>query len=51
MTLTKDQTADAICNQTGIPKWRSAELVDFAFEIIKETLESGEDIFIYLSSG
>ncbi|UCF01307.1 MAG: integration host factor subunit alpha [Deltaproteobacteria bacterium] len=46
MTLTKAQIADAICNQTGIPKWRSDELVDFAFEVIKETLESGEDVLI-----
>ena len=46
MTLTKAQIADAICNQTGTPKWRSAELVDSVFEVIKETLESGEDVLI-----
>ena len=48
MTLTKAQIADAICNQTGTPKWRSAELVDSVFEVIKETLEAGE---VVLSSG
>ena len=46
MTLTKALIAEAVWNNTGIPKWRSAELVDTLFEVIKETLESGEDVLI-----
>jgi nucleoid DNA-binding protein len=46
MTLTKTQIAKATCNKTGIPKWRSAELVDSAFDVIEGTLESGEDVLI-----
>jgi integration host factor subunit alpha len=46
MTLTKAQIAKVICSKTGTPKWRSAELVDGVFEVIKETLESGEDVLI-----
>jgi integration host factor subunit alpha len=46
MTLTKAQIAKVICRKTGIPNWRSAELVDSAFEVIKQTIESGEDVLI-----
>jgi len=46
MKLTKAQIIQAVCNETGMPKWRSAELVDSAFEVIKGTLESGEDVLI-----
>jgi integration host factor subunit alpha len=46
MTLTKANIAEEVWNKTRIPKWRSAELVDSAFEAIKETLESGEDVLI-----
>ena len=46
MTLTKALMAGAVWNSVGIPKWRSAELVDTLFEAIKETLESGENVLI-----
>ena len=46
MTLTKALIAEAVWNNTGIPKWRSAELVDTVFEVIKQNLESGEDVLI-----
>ena len=46
MTLTKADIAEQVLTKTGQPKWRSAELVDSIFGIIKETLESGEDILI-----
>jgi integration host factor subunit alpha len=46
MTLTKATIAEAIWNQIDIPKWRSAELVDSIFDVIKQTLESGEDVLI-----
>ena len=46
MTLTKALIAEAVWNKTDIPKLRSAELVDTVFELMKQTLESGEDILI-----
>jgi len=46
MTLTKADIAEKVLTKTGLPKWRSAELVDSIFEIIKEALESGDDILI-----
>jgi integration host factor subunit alpha len=46
MTLTKAEIAERVWSKTGQAKWRSAELVDSIFEIIKETLESGDDILI-----
>jgi integration host factor subunit alpha len=46
MTLTKLDIVDAIYNQLDLPKTRSIHLVDSLLEIIKKTLESGEDILI-----
>ena len=46
MTLTKALIAEAVWNNTGIPKWRSAELVDTLLEVIKESLELGEDVLV-----
>ena len=46
MTLTKALIARAIFSRTDIPKWRSSELVDRVFEVIKGTLEFGEDALI-----
>jgi integration host factor subunit alpha len=48
MTLTKIQIVESIQNQTGFPKNRSSEIVETLLEIIKRTLESGEDV---LASG
>jgi integration host factor subunit alpha len=46
MKLTKAQIVKAVCNKMTIPRWRSAELVDSVFEVIKDTLGSGEDVLI-----
>jgi integration host factor subunit alpha len=46
MTLTKADLIDSIYNQVDLPKTRSAHLVESLLEIIKKTLESGEDILI-----
>jgi integration host factor subunit alpha len=46
MTLTKVQIVASIRNQTGLPKNKSTEIVETLLEIIKSTLESGEDVLI-----
>ena len=46
MTLTKIQIVESIQNQTGFPKNRSSEIVETLLEIIKGTLESGEDVLV-----
>jgi integration host factor subunit alpha len=47
MTLTKIQIVESIQNQIGFPKNRSSEIVETLLEIIKSTLESGEDVMVY----
>jgi integration host factor subunit alpha len=44
MTLTKVHIVDAIAEQTGFSKNHSSKLVETILEIIKSTLESGEDV-------
>jgi len=46
MTLTKANIVDAIHNDLGFPKNRSAELIEILLEQIKSTLENGEDVLI-----
>jgi integration host factor subunit alpha len=46
MTLTKIQIVESIHNQIGIPKNKSTDIVETLLEIIKSTLESGEDVLI-----
>jgi integration host factor subunit alpha len=46
MTLTKAVIAEAIYKKTRYTKIQSLELVDSLFEIMKQTLESGEDVQI-----
>ena len=46
MTLTKAKIIDDIFNQIGYPKNRSAELLEILLEIIKGSLEKGEDVLI-----
>ena len=46
MTLTKADVAEAIYKKTSYTKIQSLELVDSLFEIMKHTLESGEDVLI-----
>ena len=46
MTLTKAKIVESISSQTGLTKKQSIETVETLLEIIKNTLESGEDILI-----
>lgn len=46
MTLTKAKIIDVIHNQLGYPKNKSAELLEILLEIIKGTLDKGEDVLI-----
>lgn len=46
MTLTKAQIVEAIADQTGYPKNKSSEIVEILLEILKNSLESGEDVLI-----
>ena len=46
MALTKAQIVESIQNQTGFPKNKSSEIMETLLEIIKSTLESGEDVMI-----
>jgi integration host factor subunit alpha len=46
MTLTKAQMVESAQNQTGFQKTRSSEIVETLLEIIKSTLESGEDVLV-----
>jgi len=46
MTLTKALIIDAVAEQNGFPKNQSSEIVEILLEIIKMSLESGEDVLI-----
>jgi len=46
MTLTKADIAESLSKETGYTRMQSLELIDSLFEIIKQTLESGEDVLI-----
>ncbi len=46
MTLTKAQIVDSISDQIGFPKNHSLEIVETLLEIIKRSLESGDDVMI-----
>ena len=46
MTLTKAQIVEMIADQNGFAKNKSIELVENLLEIIKRTLESGEDVLV-----
>lgn len=46
MTLTKADIVESVQNHLGFPKNRSAEIVESLLEIIKKTLENGEDVLI-----
>ena len=46
MTLTKAMIVDAIHEQLGYPKNKSAEMLETLLELIKSTLEKGEDVLI-----
>jgi len=46
MTLNKVDLTDAIYNQLDLPKPKSAQVVESLLEVIKRTLEDGEDVMI-----
>ena len=46
MALTKNQIVDSIQDSLGFPRNKSVELTETLLEILKKTLENGEDIMI-----
>ena len=46
MSLTKADLINSTQNQCGLPKNKSINLVESLLELIKSTLESGEDVLI-----
>ncbi len=46
MAFTKAHLVEIISKQNGFPKSRASESVETLLEIIKRTLESGEDVLI-----
>jgi integration host factor subunit alpha len=46
MSLTKDEIVEAVAEETDFLKNRSAEIVESLIEVIKRSLESGEDVLI-----
>lgn len=46
MTLTKADIVESVNNGLGYPKNRCSELVETLLDIIKESLEQGEDVLI-----
>jgi integration host factor subunit alpha len=46
MTLTRDSLIDSVYSQLALTKYQSTHLVKSLIEIIKRTLESGEDVLI-----
>ena len=46
MSLTKADIVEAVAEQNGYTIKRSFEIIDTLLEIIKSTLESGEDVLV-----
>ena len=46
MSITKAHLADSIHNELGLPKNQSIQTVESIIEMIKKTLENGEDVLI-----
>jgi integration host factor subunit alpha len=46
MTITKASLIKSVCNDSNFPKQESTSAVESLLEIIKRTLESGEDVLI-----
>jgi integration host factor subunit alpha len=46
MTLTKAKIVQALAEQNGYPNKQSFDTIEYLPEIIKRTLESGEDVMI-----
>ncbi len=46
MTLTKAQIGEALFTKNGLTKRESAQVIDALFELIKRSLQNGEDVLI-----
>jgi integration host factor subunit alpha len=46
VALTKEKIADSIYHQVGISKSQSRDIIERLLEIIKQTLENGEDVLV-----
>ena len=46
MSLTKQDIVERVYNELGIPKNQSVEVVESLLEIIKSSLESGDDVLV-----
>ena len=46
MALTKNDIVEAVAQEIGFSKMQSVGLVETLLEVIKKTLESGEDVLI-----
>ena len=46
MSITKAHLADSIHNQLGLPQNQSVKVLESIIEIVKNTLENGEDVMI-----
>jgi integration host factor subunit alpha len=46
VTITKTKLVESICRKSELPKRKSIAIVESLLEIIKKTLESGEDLLI-----
>lgn len=46
MTLTKQEIVERIAESNGYPKSQSSDILESLLEIIKRTLESGEDVLV-----
>jgi integration host factor subunit alpha len=46
MTLTKAVIAEKIAKQNGFTKQKSFEVIEIVLEMIKKSLESGEDVLV-----
>jgi len=46
MTLTKANIVEAVQSKLGLPKNQSTDIVESLLEIIKSTLEGGDDVLV-----
>ncbi len=46
MTLTKAQIVEAFFAKNIFPRTQSAQIIDTVFELIKQSLQNGEDVLI-----
>jgi integration host factor subunit alpha len=46
MSLTKDEIVEAVAEETDFLKNRSAEIVESLIEVIKSSLETGDDVLV-----